>query len=192
MKIRLKYFLFLMIVVVSLFRSDLLGARYSDQGMELVKFMTLKNSYCTTQIFHEYNKYDEINKYLKFAFRFYPRFIEQQAGLRLKEEVFYGQDRNLDIHVISDQTLNSRLIGRFGILLPVEGLYDPSTRTIYISKDFDLKTIVHEYFHFLRDISGIALAHEREEELADQFADAIVDTMGVEQILLGSRTCSNR
>lgn len=192
MKIRLKYFLFLMIVAATLFRSDLLGARYSDQGMELVKFMTLKNSYCTTQIFHEYNKYDEINKYLKFAFLLYPRFIKEHEGLRLKEEAFYSRERELDIHVISDQTLNSRLIARFGILLPVEGLYDPSTRTIYISKDFDLATIVHEYFHFLRDISGIALAHEREEELADQFADVVVDAMGLEQALFAPDSSNSR
>ncbi|MDX1763141.1 MAG: hypothetical protein R3231_02350 [bacterium] len=192
MKIRLKYFLFLIIVAATLFRSNLLGARYSDQGMELVKFMTLKNSYCTTQIFHEYNKYDEINKYLKFAFLLYPRFLAEREGLRLKEEAFYNQERELDIHVISDQTLNSRVIARFGILLPVDGLYDPSTRTIYISKDFDLSTIVHEYFHFLRDISGIALAHDREEELADQFADVVVDAMGLEQALFAVNDCQRR
>jgi hypothetical protein len=183
-----RYYFFLLVTTLILLWTDLLGARYSNRGMELVKFMTLKNAYCTTHIFHEYNKYDEINKYLKLSFLVYPGFIQDKVGLTLKKEAFYEHDRELEIQVISDKTLNSRLIGQYGILLPVDGLYDPCTKTVYISKDFDLSTLVHEYFHYLRDISGIAMEHDREEELADQFADMIVDGVGAEQMMLSSQS----
>ncbi len=163
------------VVLLVLLHSGMLGARYSNGGVELVKFMTLENRFCKTQVFHEYNKYDEMNRYLKTAFKVFPDFVEEHVGLRLKEAQFHSLKRELEIQVISDKTLNSRIIGRYGLLLPVDGLYDPEIKTIYISKDYDLPTLVHEYFHFLRDVSGIALEHEQEEELADLFADRIID-----------------
>ncbi len=166
------------VAIIALFvllHNDMLGARYSNGGVELVKFMTLENSFCKTQVFHEYNKYDEMNRYLKIAFKIFPDFIEKHVGLRLKEAQFHSLKRELEIQIISDKTLNSRIIGRYGLLLPVDGLYDPEIKTIYISKDYDLPTLVHEYFHFLRDVSGIALEHNQEEELADLFADRIID-----------------
>ncbi len=164
-----------LVALLVLLHNDMLGARYSNGGVELVKFMTLENSFCKTQVFHEYNKYDEMNRYLKIAFKIFPDFVEEHAGLRLKEAQFHSLKRELEIQIISDKTLNSRIIGRYGLLLPVDGLYDPQIKTIYISKDYDLPTLVHEYFHFLRDVSGIALEHGQEEELADLFADRIID-----------------
>ncbi len=169
--------LFLFVFCLVIFQNNTLGARYSSGGVELVKFMTLDNHYCKTQIFQEYNKYDEINKYLRIAFVVYPSFIQERLGLRLNKDFFRCQKNELEIQIISDKTLNSRVIGRYGLLLPVEGLYDSENKTIYISKDYDTHTLVHEYFHFLRDLSGIAIAREREERLADQFSDLIVDSM---------------
>ncbi len=169
---------FFIVIFCSIFlQYDMLGARYSSGGVELVKFMTLKNPYCKTEIFQEYNKYDEINKYLRISFMVFPSFIQERIGLYLNEDLFRMQKNELEIQIISDKTLNSRVIGRFGLLLPVEGLYDSETRTVYISKDYDTRTLVHEYFHYLRDLSGIAVAREKEEELADQFSDLIVDSM---------------
>jgi hypothetical protein len=169
--------LFLITCFFLVLQNDRLGARYSSGGVELVKFMTLNNPYCRTEVFHEYNKYDEINKYLSVAFQVFPGFVQEQVGLRLNEELFESQKRELEIQIISDKTLNSRVIGRYDLLLPVEGLYDSQSKTIYISKDYDTRTPVHEYFHFLRDLSGIAISREREEKLADLFSDRIVDAM---------------
>ncbi len=163
------------VALLVLLHNDMLGARYSNGGVELVKFMTLENSFCKTQVFHEYNKYDEMNRYLKIAFKVFPDFVQEHVGVRVKEKQFHGPKRDLEIQIISDKTLNSRVIGRYGLLLPVDGLYDPEIKTIYISKDYDLPTLVHEYFHFLRDVSGIALEHDQEEDLADLFADRIID-----------------
>lgn len=169
--------LFIITFFFIVLQQDRLGARYSSGGVELVKFMTLENPYCKTQVFQEYNKYDEINKYLRISFRVFPSFIQERLGLRLNEDLFLMQKNDLEIQIISDKTLNSRVIGRYGLLLPVEGLYDAESRTVYISKDYDTRTLVHEYFHFLRDLSGIAVGREKEEKLADQFSDLIVDSM---------------
>ncbi len=173
----MKQTIFLLAFIFIFFQDPMLGARYSNGGVELVKFMTLENSFCKTRIYHEYNKYDEINKYLKVSFQIYPKFIQKQIGLRLKEESFQSRQRELEIQIISDKTLNSRVIGRYGLLLPVDGLYDSKTRTIYISKDYDIRTIVHEYFHFLRDISGIVIEADIEERLADQFSEHVLDSI---------------
>jgi hypothetical protein len=163
--------------ILILFQNDMLGARYSNGGVELVKFMSLENDFCKTQIYHEYNKYDQINKYLEISFKAYPSFIEKRVGLRLKEEQFHSCQRELEIQIISDQTMNSRVIGRYGLLLPVDGLYDSESKTIYITRDYDIKTLVHEYFHFLRDVSGIAIDHDEEEKLADDFSELIFDAV---------------
>lgn len=173
----MKRTIFLLAFILVFFKDPMLGARYSSGGVELVKFMTLENSFCKTSIYHEYNKYDEINKYLKVSFQIYSKFIQKQIGLRLKEEQLLSRQRELEIQIISDQTLNSRVIGRFGLLLPVDGLYDSRTKTIYISKDYDIRTIVHEYFHFLRDISGIAIDQDDEERLADLFSEHVLDSI---------------
>ncbi len=173
-----KYLFPLILFGVLLLQNSRLGARYSSGGIELVKFMTLKNDYCRTEVFQEYNKYDEMNKYLKAAFRVYPSFLQERTGLRLKEEPFFDRKKDLQILIVSDKTLNTRIIGQYGLLLPVEGLYDSMKKTIYISKDYDMRTLVHEYFHFLRDISGVAMDREREESLADQFSELIVDNVG--------------
>ena len=168
---------FFLVFLLVLFHNSILGARYSNGGVELVKFMTLQNSFCKTQIYQEYNKFDEFNKYLKISFMVFPSFIQSRVGLTIKEDEFHNNQRELEIHIISDKTLNSRVIGRYGLLLPVDGLYDSQIKTIYISKDYDIKTLVHEYFHFLRDISGIAIEQELEENLADEFSELILDSM---------------
>ncbi len=178
--------LFLFAFFFVILQHDMLGARYSSGGVELVKFMTLENPYCKTQIFQEYNKYDEINKYLRIAFVVFPSFIQERIGLRLNEDLFHMQKNELEIQIISDKTLNSRVIGRYGLLLPVEGLYDSQTRTVYISKDYDTRTLVHEYFHFLRDLSGIAIDQEKEEELAEQFSNLIIDSTEKEGFVMSS------
>ncbi|OIP64511.1 MAG: hypothetical protein CO150_02835 [Nitrospirae bacterium CG_4_9_14_3_um_filter_53_35] len=173
----MKRTVFLISFVLILLQNDMLGARYSNGGVELVKFMALENEFCRTQIYHEYNKYDEINKYLEVSFKVYPSFIEKRVGLRLKDDQFKSGRRELEIQIISDQTMNSRVIGRYGLLLPVDGLYDSESKTIYITRDYDIKTLVHEYFHFLRDASGIAMDHDEEEKLADDFSDLICDAV---------------
>jgi hypothetical protein len=179
----MKRIIYFVVFILTLFHHTHLGARYSNGGVELVKFMTLQNTYCTTQIYQEYNKFDEFNKYLKISFMVFPDFIQEKVNLTIKEEEFHSRQRELEIHIISDKTLNSRITGRYGLLLPVNGLYDSAIKTIYISKDYDIKTLVHEYFHFLRDISGIALKQAFEEELADVFADHIVDSMDIDGLV---------
>lgn len=179
----MKRTVFLFAFSLVFFQHHLLGARHSSGGVELVKFMDLENTFCRTRIYQEYNKYDEINKYLKISFMIYPSFIQERVGLRLKEEEFRSKKRELNIQVLSDKTLNTRVIARYGLLLPVDGLYDFRERTIYIAKDYDTKTLVHEYFHFLRDVSGIALEKEREEKLADQFSELVTESIGLDELV---------
>jgi hypothetical protein len=179
----MKRIAFLLAFSLVFFQHHLLGARYSDGGVELVKFMDLENIFCKTRVYQEYNKYDEINKYLKISFLVYPSFIQERVGLKLKESELRRKKRELEIQIISDKTLNTRVIARYGLLLPVDGLYDSQTRTIYISKDYDTKTLVHEYFHFLRDLSGIAIAQEKEEKLADEFSELITESTSLDDMI---------
>jgi hypothetical protein len=179
----MKRIIFVFAFLFIFFHNPMLGARYSNGGIELVKFMILQNPYCETQIYHEYNKYDEFNKYLRISFMVFPSFIQERMGLRLKEDLFRDHKRELEIQIISDKTLNSRIIGQYGLLLPVDGLYDSKTKTIYISKDYDTKTLVHEYFHFLRDASGIAIGQEEEEKLADHFSEFILDSVSLDMMI---------
>ncbi|MEK6777358.1 MAG: hypothetical protein AABY87_10845 [bacterium] len=172
----MKRTVFFLSFALILLQNDMLGARYSTGGVELVKFMDLENTFCKTRIYHEYNKYDVMNRYLEISFSAYPGFIQKRVGLRLNEEHFRSSQSELEIQIISDQTMNSRVIGQYGLILPVDGLYDSGNKTIYITSDYDIKTLVHEYFHFLRDVSGIAIDHDEEEKLADEFSEMILDS----------------
>ncbi len=164
----------MVVVVVSLLPYGPVGARYGNGGMELIKFTTLENSFCRTEIFHEYNKYDEFNKYLSVAFVVFPSFL-QRIGISWDNERFDGRQKKLEIQIVSEKTLNGEIRRRFGVRQHVEALYDPVTNTIYMAKDQDFDTLVHEYFHFLRDVSGVEMDDRLEEALADEFSRLIVE-----------------
>ncbi len=165
----------MVVLVVSLLPDDRVGARYANDGMELIKFTTLENSFCRTEIFQEYNKYDEFNKYLSVAFVVFPSFLHQRLGISWNNDSFDGRQKRLEIQIVSEKTLNGQIRRRFGVRQQVEALYDPMTNTIYISKDQDFQTLVHEYFHFLRDVSGVQMEDRLEEALADEFSQLIVE-----------------
>ncbi len=165
----------MVVLAVFLLPNDRVGARYGNGGMELIKFTTLENSFCRTEIFQEYNKYDEFNKYLSVAFVVFPSFLQQRLGIAWNNSSFDGRQKRLEIQIVSEKTLNGEIRRRFGVRQPVEALYDPMTNTIYISKDQDFQTLVHEYFHFLRDVSGVSMDDLLEEALADEFSQLIVE-----------------
>ncbi len=165
----------MIVLAVLLLPNEQLGARYGNGGMELIKFTTLENSFCRTEIFHEYNKYDEFNKYLSVAFVVFPSFLQQRLGITWNNANFDGRQKKLEIQIVSERTLNGDIRRRFGVRQRVDALYDPMANTIYISKDQDFQTLVHEYFHFLRDVAGVDMDNRLEEALADEFSQLIVE-----------------
>jgi len=139
----------------------------------VVELIRMENPYGKVKVFYESDKYGKIDRYLTIAFEHYPGFIKKNTGINLQEEAFYSKKSELEIQFVSDKTLNGKIIQSYGMLLPVDGLYDNNANIVYINTDDNADIIIHEFFHFLRDISGIVLDKDEEEKLADEFANYI-------------------
>ena len=112
---------------------------------------------------------EKIKKSLNKSIEVFPEFIRIHTKLRVDIE---GKDLSLEIKIVPDEVLNGSVAQYYGVHREMIGCYHE--RKIYLTRLYRDWDVVHEVFHFLRDISGIVLEWEQEEDLANKFEDCVL------------------